>query len=65
MENPVVFFAAKDKPVLLTAYAFADVLLTMDRGDFGAVIGGWFYSLYVDLLGDFLKKERAKGLPLV
>ena len=31
---PVVFAPAKDRPVLFTALAFADALLTLDKRDF-------------------------------
>src|SRR2546430_503591 len=35
MDRPAVFGPAKDRPVLFTAAAWAEVLLTLDRGDFG------------------------------
>jgi hypothetical protein len=37
--RPVVFSAAKDRPILFTALAFADILLTLDRADFAEVLG--------------------------
>ena len=58
---PVVFPAAKDRPVLFTAAATADVLLTLDRADFGSVMGAGFYGLPVMKPGDFLRRERAAG----
>ncbi len=58
---PVVFPAAKDKPVLFTAAATADVLLTLDRADFGGVMTTGFYGLPVMKPGDFLRRERAAG----
>ena len=58
---PVVFPAAKDRPVLVTAAATADVLLTLDRADFGSVMGAGFYGLPVMKPGDFLRRERAAG----
>jgi predicted nucleic acid-binding protein len=56
---PVVFPATKDKPVLFTAAAVADVLLTLDRDDFGSVMAAGFYGLPVMKPGDFLRRERA------
>jgi predicted nucleic acid-binding protein len=58
---PVVFPAAKDRPVLFTAAATADVLLTLDRADFAAVMTMGFYGLTVMKPGDFLQRERASG----
>ena len=58
---PVVFPAAKDRPVLFTAAATADVLLTLDRADFGPVMAAGFYGLPVLRPGDFLRRERAAG----
>lgn len=61
MDRPAVFGPAKDRPVLFTAAAWAEVLLTLDRGDFGAVMGTGFYGLAVLMPGDFLEWERAAG----
>jgi len=61
MDRPTVFGPAKDRPVLFTAAAWAEVLLTLDRGDFGAVMGTSFYGLDVLTPGDFLERERAAG----
>ena len=58
---PVVFPASKDRPVLFTAAAAADVLLTLDRADFGPVMAAGFYGLPVMKPGDFLRRERAAG----
>ena len=58
---PVVFPAAKDRPVLFTAAATADVLLTLDRADFGSVMAAGFCGLPVLRPGDFLRLERAAG----
>ncbi|HEV7403227.1 MAG TPA: PIN domain-containing protein [Chthoniobacteraceae bacterium] len=58
---PVIFPAAKDRPVLFTAAAVADVLLTLDRADFGGVMAAGFYGLPVMKPGDFLRRERAAG----
>jgi hypothetical protein len=35
LDRPVVFSAGKDRPVLFSALAWADALLTLDSGDFG------------------------------
>jgi len=59
MDRPAVFGPTKDRPVLFTAAAWAEVLLTLDRGDFGAFMGTGFYGLAVLTPGDFLKRERA------
>lgn len=58
---PVVFPAAKDRPVLFTAASMADVLLTLDRADFGAVMTTGFYGLAVMKPGDFLQRELSLG----
>jgi len=36
---PIAFEASKDKPVLFSALACADVLLTLDRRDFRDILG--------------------------
>jgi len=51
----------KDRPILFSALAWADVLLTLDKGDFGALLGGSFYDLLILKPGDFLQQERANG----
>ena len=58
LDRPVVFPAGKDRPILFGAVAWADVLLTLDRGDFASLLGGSFYGLLVLKPGDFLKRER-------
>ena len=61
IDRPAVFGPAKDRPVLFTAAAWAEVLLTLDRGDFGALMGTGFYGLEVLTPGDFLERERVAG----
>jgi predicted nucleic acid-binding protein len=61
MDRPAVFGPAKDRPVLFTAAAWAQVLLTLDSGDFSAVMERGFYGLNVVMPGDFLDRERAVG----
>lgn len=60
-EWATLFLPAKDRPILFTAAAWADVLLTLDRRDFGDLIGGTFYGLGIMKPGDFLKRERSAG----
>lgn len=60
-EWPVVFGPSKDGPVLFTAAAFGDVLLTLDRQDFGPLMNSGFYGLSLLTPGDFLRRERAAG----
>ena len=58
---PIVFEASKDKPVLFTALACADVLLTLDRRDFRDLLGRTVYGLRVSTPGEFLRGEREAG----
>jgi len=57
----VIFPASKDKPVLFTAAAVADILLTLDRADFGGVMSAGFYGLAVMKPGELLRRERNAG----
>jgi hypothetical protein len=61
LDRPVVFEAAKDRPILFSALAWADVLLTLDRGDFGSLMDSSFYGLLVLKPGTLLERERANG----
>ena len=61
INRPVLFAASKDRPILLSALAAADVLLTLDKADFADFLGGSFYGLWVRLPYDFLSEERAAG----
>jgi predicted nucleic acid-binding protein len=64
--RPVVFPVAKDRPVLLSAAAWADVLLTLDKGDFAGLLGHSFYELRIMRPGQFLSSEREAGrLPTI
>lgn len=60
-DKPAVFGVAKDRPVLFTAAAWADVLLTLDTADFLALLGDRFYALQVLTPGMFLELQRATG----
>jgi predicted nucleic acid-binding protein len=64
-DRPVVFEASKDRPILFTALAWADVLLTLDRGDFEPLIGKRFYGLEVAAPAAFLTGQRASGRLIV
>ena len=61
LDLPAVFPVAKDRPILFSALAWADVLLTLDRGDFGKLINQPFYGLPILKPGSFLEQERAAG----
>jgi hypothetical protein len=50
-----------DWPVVFTAAATSNVLLTLDGADFGGVMGVGFYGLPVMKPGEFLRRERAAG----
>ena len=57
-DMPVVFPVAKDKPILFGALAWADVLLTLDRGAFQTLLGNSVYGMPVLTPGAFLERER-------
>jgi predicted nucleic acid-binding protein len=61
LDRPVVFEAAKDRPILFSALAWSDVLLTLDRSDFGELLDSTFYGLSVLKPGTFLEQERTGG----
>jgi hypothetical protein len=61
LDRPAIFTAGKDRPILFSAVAWADVLLTRDTRDFGEILGGSFYELRVLTPGDFLQGERRAG----
>jgi predicted nucleic acid-binding protein len=61
LERPAVFSVTKDRPVLFSALAWADVLLTLDRADFPRLLGREFYGLAILTPGLFLQRERAMG----
>ena len=61
LAQPAVFPVAKDRPVLFSALAWADILLTLDRGDFATLLGNEFYGLPILRPGAFLERERSAG----
>lgn len=58
---PAVFGPSKDRPILFSAVAWADMLLTLDSGDFGGLMDKPFYGLHVLKPGTFLERERDAG----
>jgi predicted nucleic acid-binding protein len=56
LDKPVVFPVQKDRPILFSALAAADVLLTLDRADFGRLLGGEFYGLEIMTPGMWLAR---------
>lgn len=61
LDRAAVFEPAKDRPILFSALAWSDALLTLDREDFGALLGSTFYGLSILTPGMFLQRERAAG----
>ena len=61
LDRPAIFPAGKDRQILFSALAWADVLLTRDTGDFSAIMGSSFYELQVLTPGNFLQQERLAG----
>ena len=61
LDRPLVFHVSKDRPVLLSALASAQVLLTLDREDFMGALGSQCYGLPILLPYDFLERERTAG----
>lgn len=61
LDRPAVFAPAKELPILFSALAWADVLLTLDRGDFETLLGNEFYGLSILAPGNFLMRERVAG----
>jgi hypothetical protein len=57
-KRPLLFTASKDKPVLISALADrSKVLLTLDIGDFGPLLGSEVYGMFVTTPRDFLVRE--------
>ena len=56
--RPLLLTASKDKPVLISALATkCAVLLTLDKGDFGILLGTTVYGMLVCTPRDFLIAE--------
>ncbi len=58
---PTVMLPAKDRPIRYAASAWSDVLLTLDRHDFGKLIGGEFYGFPILTPRELLVRERRAG----
>jgi hypothetical protein len=61
LDRAAVFEPAKDRPILFSALAWSEVLLTLDRADFGALRGTAFYGLSILTPAMFLEREREAG----
>ena len=61
IDRALVFPVPKDRPVLVTALAWSDVLLTLDREDFIQLLGSSCYGMPILLPVEFLSRERAAG----
>ena len=61
LNQAVVFPVSKDRPVLLTALAWSQVLLTLDAADFGGLLGRQFYGMPLLSPSEFLESERSAG----
>jgi predicted nucleic acid-binding protein len=61
IDKPAVFPVNKDRPILFSALATADVLLTLDRVDFGRLLGTHFYGLAIMTPGMWLVQESEVG----
>ena len=61
LDRPAVFAAGKDRPILFSALAWADILITLDRGDFAGLLGRSFYGLRVMKPGQFIREQRDAG----
>ena len=61
IDKPAVFPVSKDRPILFSALATADVLLTLDRADFGRLLGSGFYGLAIMTPGMWLMRDREIG----
>jgi predicted nucleic acid-binding protein len=61
LEYPLIFPVSKDRPVIITALAHSNVLLTLDREDFVGMLGSSCYGLPILLPAAFLAQERSAG----
>jgi hypothetical protein len=56
--RPLLLTASKDKPVLISALAAeCEALLTLDKGDFGILLGTTVYGMRVSTPRDFLVSQ--------
>jgi len=61
IDRPAMFPVNKDRPILFSALATADVLLTLDRADFGRLLGTQFYGLAIMTPGMWLMEDHDSG----
>ena len=61
LDRAAVFPAGKDRPVLFSALAWSDALLTLDRPTSPSFSVVSFYGLPVLTPGAFLSRERSAG----
>jgi predicted nucleic acid-binding protein len=61
IDRAAVFEPSKDRPILFTALAWSEALLTLDRTDFGTLIGSTFYGLTIQTPAMFLEQQRKLG----
>jgi hypothetical protein len=61
LDRPTVFSARKERPILFSAFAWTDMLLTLDSADFEDLLGTFFYGMPLLRAGQFLHRERAAG----
>jgi len=59
--HPVVYDNPKDRPVLASAFAHGELLLTLDRDDFVDLLGHHFYGLIIMEPGDFILQLRLQN----
>ena len=60
LDWPAVFPVSKDRPILFSALAWSNVLLTLDQADFGP-LGGQFYHLRIRSPAAFIQQTRRDG----
>lgn len=58
LDRPAIFEPSKDRPILFSALAWSEILLTLDEEDFGPLMRQPFYGLLVLRPGTFLESER-------
>ena len=59
--SSAIFPVTKDRPVLFSALAWSDALITLDRQDFVELLGREFYGLAILTPADFLGRARRRS----
>lgn len=63
LNKPLVFSKAKDRPVVISAFAArCEWLLTLDETDFHGNVGREIYGMGIATPGQFLIEQRRRGL---